>query len=210
MIVKTFVVGPLQTNCYLVCLEGGTRAVLIDPARGKDKIKSFAASYGLKIVAVLLTHGHFDHTGDAAAWQQEGAKIYIHSADAPMLAGYGNQSEVFGAVCPPCKADVTVEDGEEIREAGIAFRVIHTPGHTPGGCCYVAEDSMFCGDTLFAGGDYGRTDLYGGDFFALRTSAHRLFALTKDYTLYPGHGEPSTLFAERDIGALSISEGYHE
>jgi glyoxylase-like metal-dependent hydrolase (beta-lactamase superfamily II) len=197
MIVKNFVVGPLRTDSYLVYLEHAHEAVLIDPARGKDKIKTFAESQGLKVVAALLTHGHFDHIGNAAAWQDEGAKIYIHTADAGMLAGKGNLSDVFGAACAPCKADVLVEDGMTVFEAGITFRVIHTPGHSPGSCCYIAENCMFCGDTLFAGGGYGRTDLEGGNSEMLRASIRRLFALPSDYILCPGHGEETTLEKEK-------------
>lgn len=195
--VQKFVTGPLRSNTYLVYKDGAAEAALIDPMRGKERIKAFAANLGLKITSVLITHGHFDHCLEARDWQQEGAKVTVHEADAERLNGGQNLGAVFGVVVPPCKADILVKDGDRIVAAGIDFKVIHTPGHSPGSCCYLTETCLFSGDTLFAG-TVGRTDFEGGSYQDILQSVQKLFALQGDYTVYPGHEDTTTLQRERN------------
>ena len=195
MEIQALQVGSIPTNCYLVFDPGRTDALVIDP--GDDPERIFAALNGRTPAAVLLTHGHFDHTGALSAFA--GVPIYIHEADAPMLSdphlsvGDGN-----GDLRPRPVATHLLADGEQMHLAGLDLAVLHTPGHTPGGVTYQIGDALFTGDTLFAHG-YGRTDLPGGDFSALRRSLRRLLHLAGDFRVFPGHSESTTLNHERGI-----------
>ena len=195
MEIQALQVGSIPTNCYLVFDPGRTDALVIDPGDNPERI--FAALNGRTPAAVLLTHGHFDHTGALSAC--EGVPIYIHEADAPMLSdphlsvGDGN-----GDLRPRPAATHLLADREQLHLAGLDIAVLHTPGHTPGGVTYQIGDALFTGDTLFAHG-YGRTDLPGGDFSALRRSLRRLLHLAGDFRVFPGHSESTTLNHERGI-----------
>ena len=195
MEIQALQVGSIPTNCYLVFDPGRTDALVIDPGDNPERI--FAALNGRTPAAVLLTHGHFDHTGALSAFA--GVPIYIHEADAPMLSdphlsvGDGN-----GDLRPRPAATHLLADGEQLHLAGLDLAVLHTPGHTPGGVTYQIGDALFTGDTLFAHG-YGRTDLPGGDFSALRRSLRRLLHLAGDFRVFPGHSESTTLNHERGI-----------
>lgn len=195
MEIQALQVGSIPTNCYLVFDPGRTDALVIDPGDNPERI--FAALNGRTPAAVLLTHGHFDHTGALSAFA--GVPIYIHEADAPMLSdphlsvGDGN-----GDLRPRPAATHLLADGEQLHLAGLDIAVLHTPGHTPGGVTYQTGDALFTGDTLFAHG-YGRTDLPGGDFSALRRSLRRLLHLAGDFRVFPGHSESTTLNHERGI-----------
>ena len=195
MEIQALQVGSIPTNCYLVFDPGRTDALVIDPGDNPERI--FAALNGRTPAAVLLTHGHFDHTGALSAFA--GVPIYIHEADAPMLSdphlsvGDGN-----GDLRPRPAATHLLADGEQLHLAGLDIAVLHTPGHTPGGVTYQIGDALFTGDTLFAHG-YGRTDLPGGDFSALRRSLRRLLHLAGDFRVFPGHSESTTLNHELGI-----------
>lgn len=195
MEIQALQVGSIPTNCYLVFDPRRTDALVIDPGDNPERI--FAALNGRTPAAVLLTHGHFDHTGALSAFA--GVPIYIHEADAPMLSdphlsvGDGN-----GDLRPRPAATHLLADGEQLHLAGLDIAVLHTPGHTPGGVTYQIGDVLFTGDTLFAHG-YGRTDLPGGDFSALRRSLRRLLHLAGDFRVFPGHSESTTLNHERGI-----------
>lgn len=193
---RTFVVGFLSTDCYLVYRPEDGRAFLVDPGRGFQRIKSFADEQHLRIEAVLLTHGHCDHILEAKRWQDEGAKVYVHRLDAPKLEGKGHLGDMIGLNVPPLSADVVLEDGDCIDPAGVPMTVLHTPGHSTGSCCYVGEGFMFSGDTLFCG-DIGRSDFPDSDPRALQQSLERIKAIRKDLQVFPGHGEATTLERER-------------
>ncbi len=182
-------VGFLCANCYLAGKKG--QAVIIDPGANFGKIKAALEKNGLTAAAVLLTHGHFDHHGAAKKFQDAGLKIYMHAADEILIARPpAKRGDAF-------KPDIYVSDGDIIQEPGLGIRVITAPGHSMGGVCYYTEGKLFSGDTLFLG-DVGRTDLYGGDFNALKSSIiNKLYALPDETEVYPGHGGATTIGREK-------------
>ncbi len=191
MKIDRLTVGPIDTNCYIVSETGS--AVIIDP--GGDGEKIFSALGDRKPEAVLLTHGHFDHTG--ALKDFAGIPIYIHPADEIMLRDpHWSVGDEMGDTAPRPMATDFVQEGSLLHIAGLDIAVLHTPGHTPGGVCYRIGNALFTGDTLFAHG-YGRTDFPGGDLRTLIGSLRRLMRLEEDLTVYPGHGEVSSLSRER-------------
>ena len=179
-------VGPLQTNCYLVADESSACAV-IDPGDEPEKILTYAREHGLRICAVLLTHGHFDHVGGVRAIAQATAcPVWMHEKDLTLRTAM--------TVAAPYYTDLYAE-GDEVAVGSLRFLVMETPGHTPGSVCLLCENTLFTGDTLFAG-SCGRTDL-GGNAQDMRRSLARLAAIRENYTVCPGHGAGSTLEAER-------------
>lgn len=187
-----------ETNSYLVISEKGNAALIDAPGCGKY-ILDAAGEYGCTITKLLLTHGHCDHIGAAAYVQEKtGCQVYIHKADEAKLSDpVGNLVEYFGleSIAPP-KNVVGLSDGDEIQLDEIVFRVMHTPGHTSGSVCYIAENAMFSGDTLF-NLSIGRTDMPDGDYKTLAASLVRLKELSGSYDVYPGHMGSTTLDYER-------------
>ena len=195
MKIDTLVLGPIQTNCYIVYNEGAEEAIVIDPADEAEKIME--ALDGKKCAAVLLTHGHFDHTG--ALYAFEGTPIYMHPSDDVMLLDpVWSVGADMGDDAPRPAATDFVQEGSRLTLAGINISVLHTPGHTLGSVCYRMGNALFTGDTLFCRG-YGRTDFPGGDFAALMHSVKRLLRLEEDLTVHPGHGASSSIFHERGV-----------
>ena len=195
MKIDTLELGPIQTNCYIVYIEGANEAVVIDPAGEPEKIKK--ALDGKKAAAVLLTHGHFDHTGALSAFA--GTPIYMHPSDDVMLLDpVWSVGDMVGDSAPRPAATDFVQEGAKLRLAGLDITVLHTPGHTLGSVCYQIGDVLFTGDTMFSG-SYGRTDFPGGDEAELFRSLRRLLKLDKDYIVCPGHGGPTSIFQEREL-----------
>lgn len=199
MIIDSLAVGPIMANCYIVGCEETGLAAVIDPGDEAQRILDAVARRGLKVVAILNTHGHFDHVGaNAPLKAATGAEIMIHALDAPMLADLASAGRMFGLRVensPP--PDRTLSDGDRIAVGDLSLAVIHTPGHTPGGVAFLADGAVFVGDTLFAG-SIGRTDLPGGDFDTLIHSIHtRLFTLDDAVRVYPGHMGPTTIGREK-------------
>ena len=202
MEIKLLVLPPLGTNCYLV-KTGENSGVVIDPAdKGKDVIAA-AAEFGMKIEKILLTHGHFDHTGGVNEIKDAtDAKVYIHESDECMLTD-GNKALAY--FCPSKKfeekqADVTLKDGDSIEQDGVVFRVMHTPGHSAGSVCFLVETAeenyMFAGDTIFRD-SIGRSDGYSGDYIVQKETLEKLKNIEKDYIILSGHGEATTLEEEK-------------
>ena len=193
MLVETLVLGPLGTNCYLVSDGPGSDVIIIDPAARPERIREALGERN--VAAVLLTHGHFDHTGALSAFADK--PIYIHSLDAPMLSDpHLSVAEMVHdrGVRPP--ATHTVQGGDVLTLAGLDIRVLHTPGHTPGSVTYRIRGSLFTGDTLFQG-SYGRTDFPGGSWQQEMAYIRKLLALAGDHPVYPGHGPQTSLEMER-------------
>jgi glyoxylase-like metal-dependent hydrolase (beta-lactamase superfamily II) len=201
MEIKVFVVNMLQENTYVVRGDGDS-CVIIDPGflgyAENEKVLGYLS--GLKPGAVLLTHGHMDHVYGAAAVQKRfGIPVYMSPEDIKTMDYYDRVSK-FGLPVPDRGFTTTpVKDGDTIGAAGLRFKVIGTPGHSPGSVCWLLEDekTMFTGDTLFAGA-IGRTDLIYGDYDdEIRSIMEKLIWLDGDIRIFPGHGSPSTIGTER-------------
>lgn len=201
--VRMVPVGLLAANCFIVYDDARSDAVLVDPGADEDIIMRELDRARLKVGAILLTHGHFDHCNAVRPFADTGAKVYMHASDEIMTRTRLNMSELTGEPFRPFRPDVLLADGSVVEECGMSFRTLHTPGHTAGSVCYVTENKLFTGDTLFHLG-VGRADLPTGDYRMLEHSVRDvLFALTDDYTVYPGHGEPTTLSYEKKHNMLA-------
>ena len=210
MIIRTLVLGPAQTNCYLVGAEvardnaahesAAHEAVVIDPGWNADAILAEARSAKLSIKAILLTHGHFDHIGAVADLKEAlSVPVLAHAREIDLLNAKGG-ADLFGfnirAVPHP---DRLITHGEQIEIGALTFEVRHVPGHTAGHVAFIAQQQQttFVGDVLFAG-SIGRTDLPGGDYDTLIASiTNELLALPDDFKVYSGHGPPTTIGRER-------------
>ena len=192
MKIFTVPAGILRANSYIVT-EDGKNAVLID-CGGKEPL-AFAEQKGIIIHTVLLTHGHFDHIGGCARFAENGVPIYLSEEEGEHIFTPDYTSLSWYKVSPfPVR---TLGGGQTITVAGIDFKVISTPGHTSGGVCYLAENCLFTGDTLFCE-SVGRCDLPTGSYSQLVTSVKKLYALPGDYAVYCGHDEDTTLSHERE------------
>lgn len=180
-------------NSY-ICTADNKFAVIIDCA--DSGVLDKCERLGLTPVAVLLTHGHFDHVGGCGVAYSYGIPIYCGEREKDCIFSEENRSLFGGVYIPEFEIFKTLKDGEKITLGGIDFEVILTAGHTVGGVCYHTGDCLFSGDTLFLG-SVGRTDLYGGDFETLSASIKKLYAIEGNLTVYCGHGEDTTLDYER-------------
>lgn len=199
MILESVVVGPLMVNCYVLGCESSREGVVVDPGDDTDRILEAVSRHGLKVVAVINTHGHFDHTGgNQRIVTETGAGLLIHELDVPMLARAVDTAAMFGLTAensPPPSRFLT--EGEFVAFGEYRLRVLHTPGHTLGGCSLHLEGMVFTGDTLFAD-SVGRTDFPGGSSVALGKSIReKLLILPDDTIVYPGHGPSTTIGRER-------------
>ncbi|MFH1487597.1 MAG: MBL fold metallo-hydrolase [Pseudomonadota bacterium] len=180
---RKIVVGPYQANCYVLGCPKTMKGLVIDPGDEVVRIVKTITELGLHIQSILITHGHIDHVGGAAELKRiTKAPVFIHSLDSQGL-GFS--------------PDGHVKEGEELHLGTYRLKVLHTPGHSPGGVCYHAPGALFTGDTLFAG-SIGRTDFQGGDHRALIEGVRsKIFTLDGNLRIYPGHGPASTIDMER-------------
>ena len=211
MHIEKLTLGPFLVNTYIVYLEEAGDAVVIDPGANAEAILSALGERKLSVSHIFNTHGHSDHIAANAALKSAfpRAKIRIHGRDAHMLTdARANLSTAFGfeVVSPP--AEAYFEGNTSVAAAGIDFRVEHVPGHSPGSVCLIPEAEtplVFTGDTLFAG-SIGRTDFPGGNAGALVAGIkEKILTLPDDTVVYPGHGDITTVLAERE-GNYYVSE----
>ena len=182
------------TNTYIVTDEETGETAVIDPSLSEDSLIEKIKDKNVKYI--LITHGHYDHIGGANLVKEKtGAKIVVHKEDEEMLL---DSEKNYGENTEPVYADILVEDGAEIMLGNAKIKVLHTPGHTKGGVCYIFPDDriIFSGDTLFRL-TAGRTDLYGGNARTELMSLAKIGELEGDYKVYPGHDNSTTLDFER-------------
>ena len=192
-------VGPLAVNAFIVEDPAARKAVVVDPGGDGESLLREIGNLGLAVEKILLTHGHFDHVGAVGLLREKtGAPVYVHPYDLERMLGARRQGMLFGlSVQNPPKPDYEVADGDTVPFGGLAFRVAHTPGHTPGCVCYIAGGMAFVGDLIFAG-SIGRTDLPGGSYETLIDSVRtKIFTLSDDTVLFPGHGPATTVGEEK-------------
>ena len=186
--VHAMALGDYQTNCYIIHDEASKSCCVIDPGYDADFILNKLDALGLRLEAILLTHGHFDHVGAVKELAAEtSCEVYIHPEDLsmpPMMTA------------GPLYYTKSYAEGTQLKLSGLEIGVLHTPGHTPGSVCLVVENTIFSGDTLFQG-SCGRTDLPGGNWATIVSSLHRLAALEGNFWVFPGHGGSTTLRDEK-------------
>ena len=201
MIQKALMVGLLEVNCYILGDEETKEAVVIDPGGDEDAILAGLKYHGLQLKTIIDTHGHFDHVdANQPLKEATSAAIAIHEADAAMLAKPSAEAMFFtGNRLRLSAADILLKEGDVLTFGNYRLKVLHTPGHTPGGISLVMENSplVYVGDLLFQG-SIGRTDFPGGSFDDLINAVKtKIFPLGDHYTVYSGHGPVTTVGQER-------------
>jgi len=199
MILEQIKVGSMQVNCYILGDSQTRRAIIIDPGDEYERIKRFLAQKNLKAAFIINTHGHMDHIGSDDKF---GLKVYAHKDEVSMLKDANENLSGFLLAPLTVNSEVyPLEDNQDIRLDSIHLRVMHTPGHTPGGISlllmYPKNKIVFTGDTLFCQG-IGRTDFPGAsEALIIKSIKSRLFTLSNDTLVYPGHGPSTTIGAEK-------------
>ena len=199
MIFEGIPVGPMGANCYIIGCKETKEGAVVDPGDEGRRIVAKARELGLNIKSIILTHGHIDHIMAVDVVKEAtGAQILIHREDAPMLVdGKRNLSYFMGSLKNYSAADVLLKDGDTIKVGNLEIKVLHTPGHTPGGICLVVEGKIISGDTLFEG-SVGRSDFPGGSHETLIGSIkNKLMPYPDETKVYPGHGPSTTIGFER-------------
>lgn len=192
--------GEFATNCYIVACPETKAAMVVDPGTPDPWIAQTLRTYGLKPEMIVLTHAHLDHIGGVAHVKElTGCPVWVHEGDSRYLTSPAlNGSAFFGQPVVAPKADRLLHGKEEFTLGTLSFRVLHTPGHTPGGICLYTPGHLLAGDTLFAG-SVGRTDLAGGDHNTLiKSIRERLLVLPPETVVYPGHGGTTTIGDEAE------------
>lgn len=187
----------MTVNSYIISDSESSDAVVIDPSAGYAQITKRLKELGKKCCAVLLTHGHYDHIIDTKLFQDDGAKVYAHKNTAEkLLDNKLSMSVNFNHKIPEVTADVIIKDNDELVFNSIKIKVLETPGHCSDSCCFILDNVIFSGDTLFYG-TYGRVDFNDSNPSDMIKSLKRLFDLEGDYKVYPGHERDTTLQFER-------------
>ena len=190
---RKLVVGPYQSNCYILACKDTMEGVVIDPGDEVMRIVKEISDNGIRVTNILITHGHIDHVGGVGELRRiSKAPVLIHPLDAPALPN------------PP---DGSLQEAQNIQVGTYTLSVLHTPGHSPGGVCLLAPGAVFTGDTLFAG-SVGRTDFPGGSHERLVEGVRKkIFPLGDELRVYPGHGPASTIGRERKTNPFFQSHG---
>ena len=192
MKIQTLQVGPIGTNCYILSDPEAGKCAVIDPGEEASRVAAAVQESGCTPCAILLTHGHYDHTGAVAALRQQWPDIPVYLSRLDQAGDNPYLRELF----PPIAGAVDYGEGDTIAVGTLTVEVLSTPGHSEGSVTLRCGDVLFCGDTLFAG-SCGRTDFPGGSMKKMLASLRRLGRLEGDLAVYPGHMEPSTLERER-------------
>ena len=200
MSVETLQLGPVGTNCFIVGDEVTGRAAVVDPGDDAARVLAALRRLGLTAELIVLTHAHFDHVGGVRGLKEAtGAQVAVGEVEAPFLeAAAAHAAAMFGIrIEPPPAPDRLLREGDAVMLGGRSYRVVHTPGHSPGHICLLGDGNAFVGDVVFQG-SIGRTDLPGGDHDTLlRSIARHLLPLPDDTVLYNGHGPATTVGRER-------------
>ncbi len=202
--VKSFIVGSLSTNCYVVSCKETLSSVIIDPGFESkleaEKVFSYIANNCLKLRLIACTHGHPDHTvGNELVKNRFKVPIGIHEKDAYMFGESGRETaEFFGYNAVSPLPDLLLREGYRVEFGNEHLKVIHTPGHSPGSVSFSGEGMLFSGDTLFAG-SIGRTDFPGSSDFQMRDSLRKLIYFPSSCLVYPGHGPETMMAVEKQV-----------
>lgn len=193
MEVRRVPAGVYAANCYILMDEETKEAAVMDPGGDADDLSKVIKEMGAKVKYILLTHGHVDHVGAVTELKDEfKAPVYINEEDYKMIS---NREYIYGDIIG--KVDGYINEGDSFKLGSSEIKVLQTPGHTPGGVCFLVDNMVITGDTLFAG-SIGRTDLGGGDYEAIiRSIKEKLMILPDDTIVLPGHGGQSTIGRER-------------
>lgn len=199
MKIENIVVGPLQVNCLIVYDEDSLDAMVVDPGDEPRKIISFLEGRKLKVSSIVCTHAHFDHIGAVRRLKEKtGAPVILHKGDLDIYRGADKQGILWGFhIEQPSEPDRYVIEGDERAVGRFRFKILHTPGHSPGGICLYGEGVIFTGDTIFAG-SVGRTDFPGGSLTDLKRSFARIIALPPETRIFSGHGPLTTVKNEKE------------
>lgn len=195
MLIKRIPAGVYAANCYIVMDEETKEALIMDPGGDEEDIISIIEELDAKVKYILLTHGHADHTGGVSLLKKKyEVPVYINKRDEDLML---DGAFMFGTFGSGVRADKNLSDGDKIELGNKEIKCIETPGHTPGGVCYLVDKYLFTGDTLFTG-SIGRTDLPGGDFNTIISSIKgKLLILNDETIVLPGHGPQSTILREK-------------
>lgn len=198
MIIRSLAVGPLESNCFIIGDEDSKKAMVVDPGDEPDRIMDIIKEDDLSVGYIVCTHAHFDHVGAVPDIKEEtDAQIVIHRDELEIYHAAKDMASFWGYDIEPLPdPDLLVDEGDEIKFGTLAFKVLHTPGHSPGGISLLGEGVVITGDTLFAG-SVGRTDFHGGDMNKLKLSFERLMSLPSETKVLAGHGPNSTIGKER-------------
>ena len=200
MILESLPTGPLQVNCYILGCEATRKAVVVDPGGDVEQILARVKKHNLQVPMIINTHGHFDHVGgNRQLIEATGAELLLHENDKELLGMATQHAAVYGLQTEVSPEPQRLLSGGEIITVGeeLVIKILHTPGHTPGGICLLIDDQVIVGDTLFAG-SIGRTDLPGGNHQKLIDSIQsQLLPLPGATVVYPGHGPATTIAREK-------------
>lgn len=199
MKIDTIVVGALQSNCFIVYDEDSHDAIVVDPGDEAEKIISLIEDRKLKVSRIVCTHAHFDHVGAVTTLKEKtGAAVMLHKGDLDIYMRADKQGALWGFhIEQPPAPDMFMLEGDEVAVGRFRLKVLHTPGHSPGGICLYGEGVILTGDTIFAG-SVGRTDFPGGSLTELKRSFAGIIALPAETRIFPGHGPLTTVKNEKE------------